>query len=307
MTFLTFIMPVRNVEPFIADAIAGIRSQPFDDWQLIVVDDHSTDATLMLAVEQSANDRRIQVVDNPSRGKVRALDYGYSLSRGDHIKCIDGDDVLLPAFGETIESLACADATYHDLQVVDDALQPTSTFHMGSEFIRLDYGDCLRLMKCLPRCAWTVKRHVADHIFPMPVDLPFEDCWMSLVVKQTAHAVDYIKQPLYKYRQHSEQAFGGVFNYRKDVTIWRSRRILRFLDCIENDGRLLSEELGDGGALLGRVRRYHQLAAREECSLRSILASRLSAKEIAKLVLLKKLPVLAPWVVRQWLHTVKRY
>lgn len=306
MTFLTFIMPVRNVEPFIADAIGGVQAQPFGDWQLIIVDDRSTDATAQLAAKHGAGDSRIQVVENPSRGKVQGLNYGYSLARGDHIKFIDGDDVLLPSFGETVQSMGCSDAAYHDGEIVDQGLRHISFWRMGDNFVNWDYRRCLRHLKCLPCWTWTVNRRIADLIFPMPSDLPFEDCWMSLVVKQTGAAVQHIRKPLYQYRQHGRQDWGGVFNFDREVTVWRSRLVLRLLDWIEDDGRLLGAPLDDGNALLEPVRRYYRLAAQEECSLWSILTSRLSAREIAKLVLVKKLPVIAPWVVRRWLHTPKR-
>lgn len=307
MQLLTFIMPVKNVSPFIKDAICGIQCQTFHDWELIIVDDNSTDNTFKLAEEYAEKDKRIKVFHNNSIGKVQALNYGYSLANGDYIKCVDGDDVLLSSFSKNMEYITSSDASYHNCEIVDDKLQKVSIMNMGNFFINIDYYTCFRYMKSLPRWTWTFKKDIADLVFPMSNSLPFEDVWFSLMIKKYAKTIVYIKKPLYMYRQHSNQTFGGIFNFEKKVTIFRSRRMLNFLESIEKDGRLLTKDFTDLNSLLNPLRFYYKLAAQEELSFKSIITSGLSTREKAKLILLKKLPSIAPWILQQWLDKLRRY
>lgn len=89
---ISILMPVRNVAPWISETIQSILRQSVDNWELIVVDDHSTDETKTLI--QQFNDSRIRVVTNFGEGIIRALQTGFSLSQGDFITRMDGDDIM---------------------------------------------------------------------------------------------------------------------------------------------------------------------------------------------------------------------
>jgi len=88
-------MPVRNEERFLKAAIASIRAQTFTGWELVVVDDGSTDGTAQ-TLAAAAADRRIRVLQNRDRGLVPALNLGLSECRGIFIARMDGDDISHP-------------------------------------------------------------------------------------------------------------------------------------------------------------------------------------------------------------------
>lgn len=91
-------MPAYNVERFIADAIQSILDQTFRDFELIIVDDRSLDATPAIIRSFAARDARIRCHFNTEHVGLlpNALNRAAALARGDLIARMDADDVALP-------------------------------------------------------------------------------------------------------------------------------------------------------------------------------------------------------------------
>jgi glycosyltransferase involved in cell wall biosynthesis len=89
-------MPVYNTEAFLSDAIDSILAQTFTDWELICVDDGSSDCSLDVLRRYERADPRIRVVSRPNTGVSRARNDGMALARGRYIAAMDSDDVALP-------------------------------------------------------------------------------------------------------------------------------------------------------------------------------------------------------------------
>ena len=94
---VSVIMPAYNAEPYIEKSIASVLAQTVHDWELIVVDDQSTDGTVRL-VEMLANeDERIRLVRNErNMGAAATRNRGLELSRGLFVALLDSDDVWYP-------------------------------------------------------------------------------------------------------------------------------------------------------------------------------------------------------------------
>lgn len=91
---VSIIMPVKNVEDYIEDCIHSIRSQSFTDWELIIVNDHSTDATQAFLDTSSSEDNRVQFHLNEGKGIISALQLAFSQTNGAFISRFDGDDIM---------------------------------------------------------------------------------------------------------------------------------------------------------------------------------------------------------------------
>lgn len=89
-------MPVRNGSEFINSAISSIRNQTFSDWELLVIDDGSTDDTCQKGAVHAAADDRVRIHSIGERGLVNALNEGIETARGDIIARMDVDDLSLP-------------------------------------------------------------------------------------------------------------------------------------------------------------------------------------------------------------------
>ena len=89
------LMPVYNVAPFIKESIQSILDQSFSDFELLIIDDCSTDETFNII--QSFQDNRIKLIRNDvNKGLVYGLNLGLQLLQNDCIARMDGDDLCLP-------------------------------------------------------------------------------------------------------------------------------------------------------------------------------------------------------------------
>jgi glycosyltransferase involved in cell wall biosynthesis len=89
---VSVILPVRNCADTVAEAVESILAQTYDDFELLLIDDHSTDGT----AEAAPRDARLKTIPNPGNGLVDALNAGLERARGEFIARMDGDDVSLP-------------------------------------------------------------------------------------------------------------------------------------------------------------------------------------------------------------------
>jgi glycosyltransferase involved in cell wall biosynthesis len=92
---ISVLMPLHNASAFLREAVASVLEQTFDDFELIIVDDGSTDDTA--AILRDYTDPRIRVLNHASnRGIVESLNDGLAAARGAFIARMDGDDICHP-------------------------------------------------------------------------------------------------------------------------------------------------------------------------------------------------------------------
>ena len=97
MARISVLVPVYNVEAYVAEALASIQSQTFTDIEMVVVDDGSTDGTLRRVEQIASADARIKVVHAPRNlGLPLALNLGLTFCQAPFIARMDGDDIALP-------------------------------------------------------------------------------------------------------------------------------------------------------------------------------------------------------------------
>jgi glycosyltransferase involved in cell wall biosynthesis len=89
-------MPVYNCERYVGEAIESVLSQTFRDFELIIVDDGSSDGTGALVDKYRELDPRVVVLHKPNGGIVSALNLGLEHCKGDYIARMDGDDICAP-------------------------------------------------------------------------------------------------------------------------------------------------------------------------------------------------------------------
>lgn len=94
---VSVLLPVYNAETYIACSIESVRRQTYDDLEIIIVDDGSTDGTAAIVQELAAADRRIVYLAKQNSGIVDALNYGLTVASGQFIARQDADDISTPA------------------------------------------------------------------------------------------------------------------------------------------------------------------------------------------------------------------
>lgn len=94
---VSIVMPLYNAEPYLAETFDSVLSQTYGDWELIVIEDCSSDGSLRLAKEYERTDRRIAVFPNERNlGAAKSRNAGLRHVSGDFIAFMDADDAWLP-------------------------------------------------------------------------------------------------------------------------------------------------------------------------------------------------------------------
>lgn len=88
---LSIVIPSYNHEKYIGKAIESVLNQTYSNWELIIVDDGSSDKSL--SIIHQYNDSRIQVIEQENQGAHNAINRGLSVSKGDYLAILNSDDV----------------------------------------------------------------------------------------------------------------------------------------------------------------------------------------------------------------------
>lgn len=95
------IIPAYNAEAYLADTIGSIVGQTYEDWELVIVDDGSTDSTGAIAAEHADRDPRVRVITQPNGGCSSASNTAWRAARGEYVCILGADDLYLPGYLET--------------------------------------------------------------------------------------------------------------------------------------------------------------------------------------------------------------
>ena len=99
---LSIIVPVYNVGPYLGRCVKSILSQTFKDFELILIDDGSTDISGELCEQLKLMDHRILVVHQLNRGQAAARNQGIAIAKGEWLGFVDSDDWLEPNMYEKL-------------------------------------------------------------------------------------------------------------------------------------------------------------------------------------------------------------
>ena len=89
-------MPIFNGDTFLKESIESILNQTYRNFELILIDDGSTDRTPVMLDNYSDHDKRIRVFHQPHSGLIKSLNKGLELAKGKYLARMDADDISLP-------------------------------------------------------------------------------------------------------------------------------------------------------------------------------------------------------------------
>ncbi|NNG16471.1 MAG: glycosyltransferase family 2 protein [Gemmatimonadales bacterium] len=173
-------MPLYNAERYLRETLNAILGQTFSDFELIISDNASTDATAAICQEYTAGDGRIRYVQNHRNlGAARNFNRVFELSTGKYFKWAAADDVCLPAFLErcvrVLESDADVVIAYPRTQVIDE---DGTAVTMARDELRLDSTD--------------VRARFADLLSPMRyTNYPFYGVMVRSALQRTRLMIPY--------------------------------------------------------------------------------------------------------------------
>ena len=158
MTKITVIVPVYNVRDYLEKCIRSVQQQTLTDWELILVNDGSTDGSDKICREQAGQDPRIRVIDQPNGGVSAARNAGLEAASGEYVTFLDGDDAyetmhleMLLALAEREHADVVATGARHidlDGSVWGETSPVPGTFHGKEEILRQFFLHSERLYGC---------------------------------------------------------------------------------------------------------------------------------------------------------------
>ena len=79
---VSIVVPVYNVKPFIRRAIESVINQSYKNWELILIDDGSTDSTAVICQKAATEDKRVHFVEQKNQGVSAARNAGLDMAKG---------------------------------------------------------------------------------------------------------------------------------------------------------------------------------------------------------------------------------
>lgn len=218
MPFLSVIIPVYNVEKYIEACLESVISQSYSDFEIICVNDGSTDNSLHLLEKYRTRDSRIKIINQNNKGVSEARNRGLREAAGDYVCFVDSDDLLtadaLAALRKCIEENPSVQAVVYEVRnliyenqglrnITKESYYKINGKHDGrirtgrELFVELinnnDYIDSVWLL-ALER-VWLEENNIRF----VPGVL-FEDSWFCLECYFNADRMCYLDKVLYIYR-----------------------------------------------------------------------------------------------------------
>jgi glycosyltransferase involved in cell wall biosynthesis len=208
-------MALYNKEPYIQRSLDSVLSQTFSDFEVIVVDDGSTDGSA--GIVESCKDHRVRLVRQPNGGVSAARNRGITEAQGEWIAFLDADDEYQPQFLRKVRECAERFPTAGAIYSRAAWMKGQSQLNMPQDQVREprllpDYLHFVAFNKGYEICssAVAVRRDVFDRAGPFPLGIKVgEDSDMWLRVAWTTN-IAYVPEFLSIYHMEA-----GVSNWEK--------------------------------------------------------------------------------------------
>ena len=254
---VSVVMPTYNRRNYIRESLDSILAQDFSDFEVIVVDDGSTDGT---EKEVRLYQDRIRYIRQENRGAGAARNVGIRKARGQYIAFMDSDDLSRPHHLKCLSSFLdrnpeCAmvvgnggylEGNYRNRSTIISAKRVKRLEHRGVTVKELFDGRVVRLQGTMTRKSVFEEIGLLDEWFRLSYDLDIA----LRIIKD--HQIGFINEEVYLWRQHGD-------NISSNDEL-RSRENLRALEKLAANFPEGVEQIGKRAFFGLRAHRYYRLA-----------------------------------------------
>ncbi|MFC7489224.1 MULTISPECIES: glycosyltransferase family 2 protein [unclassified Knoellia] len=227
---VSVVVPVYNVSPYVDECFGSLVGQSYENLEIIVIDDGSTDTSGEMCDGWAAQDRRVSVAHTSNQGLSAARNAGIELATGTYVTFVDSDDVVAVDFIEDLVTLAQA----HGADVVTTDVVPFGqsaeqpTYRRGSTPLVEEATTTLRRIVCeKPRWGPMAKlyhRNVLDGGPRFLVGRVIEDLHFAPRAYSRAHTSVFSDDALYGHRQRD----GSITSHQRATAF--SKDLLHVLE-----------------------------------------------------------------------------
>jgi len=215
---VSIIIPCYNSERYLRECVDSVLAQTMTDYEVILVDDGSEDATLAIANKMAAVDARVRVFHQENSGVCAARNLGLEHASGEWITFVDSDDLLpadaletmLQAAKDGVDMVVCAHETFDEEGHVQRIIPQTRWMDCSGEALRravclrLIEGDCVLNIMCNKLHRRSVIEREGIRLVP-GVKIA-EDALFNLEAVLVGNGIVYVNRVTYRYRTHSASA-----------------------------------------------------------------------------------------------------
>ena len=246
---VSVIVPVYNVESFLRECLESIEGQSFSDYEVLIINDGSTDGSTVIAQGFVDRYENWHLIDKENGGLSSARNAGIARAKGEYICFVDSDDYIEKDYLQKLYGAACeyeADmviADYHEVDALGKALAKNKGKELYQQGI-VEKDKILMALTCVGECHFATAIVVAWNKlirvdimkqFAYPEGVLHEDEFLIMPLLLACDKIVWMRDDIYAYRQRE----GSIMQDKK-----LAFRHLQVLDAFEERIRL-SQAVGN--------------------------------------------------------------
>ena len=230
---VSVIIPIYNAEKYISRTINCLKAQSFKDFEVLLVNDGSTDASSEICQKASLEDSRFKCIDQNNSGVSIARNHGLSLSSGEYITFLDADDEIPENYLEILlTSLEKneSDVSFCDVAVINDNKE-TARFTLDKDALNkketLNFVLTRKFINSGP-CAKLFKRELIKDI-KFPSLKAYEDILFVIEAINKGGKFTATNKTEYRYLQNSGSAMNSFAKVPSEDIIIATDKLIEFI------------------------------------------------------------------------------
>ncbi|MBW6482147.1 MAG: glycosyltransferase [Vicingaceae bacterium] len=227
-SLVSIIIPCYNAEKYIAETIQSVINQTYSNWEIVVVNDGSTDNSATILNQFSEKDNRIQLINKSNSGVSDTRNKGLEVANGEFITFLDADDVWhITNLEKKVNFLISTgyDVVYSYCQLIDEYAEPIDSILKGENNLKIENFLSLKANYNTAPSGVLFKKEVLQKIGGFDVNLSNNaDQDILIQVLANGFKIGVVSEVLWNYRIHAE-------NMSKNVDLLEKDSIYLFKKC----------------------------------------------------------------------------
>lgn len=218
---ISVIIPIYNTEKYLEDCIKSVVNQSYENLDIILVNDGSTDKSKEICEKYAEKDSRIRLINQSNMGAAMAKNAGLNNIKGDLFMILDSDDLLQKNNIEILYDCmqkeksdiieACYTTIYKEFKNID--------IHQNSKKENFNTENALKeliISRKFHQTPWNklYKTELLKDI-RFPKDKYIDDEYWTYKLFANAKRITWINEVLYYYRQHEESTMGRMYSIKR--------------------------------------------------------------------------------------------
>ncbi|WP_234443408.1 bifunctional glycosyltransferase/CDP-glycerol:glycerophosphate glycerophosphotransferase [Streptomyces sp. NRRL B-24484] len=266
---LSVVVPFQDVEAYLAECLESIARQSFHDFEVILVDDGSTDASTDIARDFCARDDRFRLIRQEAHGPGQARNVGLRAmhAQGEFLAFADGDDVVPEhAYELLVRTLqeSGSDFVSGNVQMMNSTVKWQSPLHKAPMQRNARGTHITRRPELIyDRTVWNkvIRRSFWDrHEIEFPEGVLYEDSWVNMYAHFRAEKVDVVTDVVYFWRRRDGGAAPSITQRHTELANLRDRVL-----AVQSVSRFLARD--NGGAHAVSKRQYDLACLKSDLNL----------------------------------------